>query len=400
MMKKLLLIFLLFMAGTSMMFAQFSSVGILGAATSLGWSGNQPDIAMATTDGITYTLNNISLYTGGLKFRQDNSWPLNWGSTEWPTGTGVQDQGGMDVPVLVGVYDVTFNLTTKEYSFMYKFPVIGIRGNATTVDWGSADGDILFSTADGIIYTLNNFTLNTGGVKFRQDNDWPNNWGGATWPSGTGIFNQDGVDIQAQAGSYNITFNRTTLEYNFEQVFISIGMIGSATTAGWDGPDIDMQTADGINYTLSNYTLSTGGLKFRENDEWPNNWGGTDWPSGVGIFDQGGVDIPVQAGTYNITFNYVTKAYNFENSETAGNTKFNANAIHIFPNPAQHILTISSTNELLSGINILDVTGKIAASFLANSTDATLDISPLSAGIYFIQISTEKNIHTVKFIKN
>lgn len=69
--------------------AQYPSVGILGAATSLGWSGNQPDIAMETTDGIHYTLNNMPLYSGGLKFRQDNSWPLNWGSTEWPSGIGV-----------------------------------------------------------------------------------------------------------------------------------------------------------------------------------------------------------------------------------------------------------------------------------------------------------------------
>lgn len=399
-MKKLLLIYLFFISGTSMLFAQFPSVGILGAATPLGWSGNQPDITMATTDGVTYNLNNISLYSGGLKFRQDNSWPLNWGNTAWPTGTGVQDQGGMDVPVVVGVYDVTFNLTTKQYSFVYKFPVIGIRGNATTVDWGSADGDILFSTSDGVIYTKNNVTLNNGGLKFRQDNDWPNNWGGSTWPSGTGIFNQDGVDIQAQAGSYNITFNRTTLEYSFEQVFISIGMIGSATPAGWDGPDIDMQTTDGIVYTLNNYTLMTGGLKFRENDEWPNNWGGTEWPSGVGIFDQGGVDIPVQAGTYNITFNHVSKEYNFEATEISGTKNFSSNTFIVYPNPANDILTVSSTKEPLSGILVFDVFGKTTAYFTAGAASATLDISALAPGVYFAQIATENNINAVRFIKN
>ena len=399
-MKKLLHLFLFFMAGTTLMFAQFPTIGILGAATSLGWSGNQPDIAMATTDGVTYTLNNISLYTGGLKFRQDNSWPLNWGSTEWPTGTGVQDQGGMDVPVVVGVYDITFNLTTKEYSFVYKFPVIGIRGNATTVDWGSADGDILFSTTDGVTYTKNNFTLNTGGLKFRQDNDWPNNWGGATWPEGTGIFNQDGVDIQAQAGSYNITFNRTTLEYNFEQVFISIGIIGSATPAGWDGADIDMETTDGITYTLNDYTLTDGGLKFRENNEWPNNWGGTEWPSGTGIFDQGGVDIPVEAGTYNISFNHINKEYNFEATEVSGTKGFDANNIVMYPNPAGAYITISSKSEVLSAIKIMDVTGKTVTDFSPNTASVKLDVSGLSAGMYFAQIFTEKSSNIVKFIKN
>jgi len=399
-MKKLLLIYLFFISGTAMLFAQFPSVGILGAATPLGWSGTQPDIAMATTDGVVYTLTNISLYSGGLKFRQDNSWPLNWGSTNWPNGTGVQDQGGMDVPVVVGVYDVTFNLTTKEYSFVYKFPVVGIRGNATTIDWGSTDGDILFSTTDGVTYTKNNFTLNTGGLKFRQDNDWPNNWGGAIWPAGTGIFNQDGVDIQAQAGSYNITFNRTTLEYNFEQVFISIGIIGSATPAGWDGADINMQTTDGIVYTLNDYTLTDGGLKFRENDEWTNNWGGTEWPSGVGIFDQGGVDIPCVAGTYNITFNLVSKEYNFEDTETATAAVFTANGFVLYPNPAKDILTVSSTNELLLGVKVVDVLGKTAAYFPATTATATLDISALASGVYFAQIATEKSLNTVKFVKN
>jgi len=304
MMKKLLIICLLFIAGKSTLYAQFPSVGILGAATPLGWSGNEPDIEMATTDGVVYVLNNISLYTGGLKFRQDNSWPLNWGSTAWPSGVGVQDQGGMDVPVLVGVYDVTFNLTTKEYSFIYKFPVIGIRGNATTVDWGSTNGDILFSTPDGVTYTKSNYTLIDGGLKFRQDNDWPNNWGGATWPSGTGIFNQDGVDI------------------------------------------------------------------------------------------------PVQAGTYNITFNNVTREYNFEDTETANTTNFTLKGVFVYPNPAKDVLNVNTANEQLSDIKILDATGKIIASFPANKANAGIDISALSYGIYFAQISTEKSISTVKFIKN
>ena len=304
MMKKLLIIRLLFMAVTSTLYAQFPSVGILGTATPLGWSGNNPDIQMVTTDGVVYTLNNISLYTGGLKFRQDNTWPLNWGSTDWPSGVGVQDQGGMDVPVLVGVYDVTFNLTTKQYSFIYKFPVIGIRGNATTVDWGSNNGDLLFSTTDGVTYTMSNCTLTDGGLKFRQDNDWPNNWGGSTWPSGTGIFNQDGVDV------------------------------------------------------------------------------------------------PVQEGTYNITFDNVSKEYNFEDTETANTSSFTTKGIFIYPNPAKNVLNLRTANEELSDIKILDTSGKTIASFPANKPNAGLDISALSVGIYFMQISTEKNSSTVKFIKN
>lgn len=378
--------------------AQYPSVGILGAATSLGWSGNQPDIAMETTDGIHYTLNNMPLYSGGLKFRQDNSWPLNWGSTEWPAGTGVQDQGGMDVPVQVGVYDITFNLETKAYSFTYKFPVIGIRGAATAVDWGSANGDILFNTSDGVIYTINNLSLNNGGLKFRQDNDWPNNWGGNTWPSGTGIFNQDGVDVQAVQGIYNVTFNRTTLEYSFVQIFPSVGVLGSATAAGWDGPDIDMETTDGIVYTLNNTVLTDGGLKFRLDDQWPNNWGGTAWPSGTAIFNQNGVDIPCTAGIYNISFNLNTLAYNFE-AVTAGVNIIAKEEISILPNPASDIVTLSYKNINAGAVAFYDVSGKcVLQSVVRQQTN--FNVSGFVPGVYIVKINTSTGCYNIKFIKN
>jgi starch-binding outer membrane protein SusE/F len=396
MMKKLLLFFAIMLASIAK--AQFSSVGILGTATTLGWSGTQPDIAMSTTDGIHYTLVNIPLYTGGLKFRQDNSWPLNWGSTDWPSGIGVQDQGGMDVPVQVGVYDISFNLETKAYDFVYKFPVIGVRGAATSVDWGSADGDILFDTPDGVTYSYHNLSLTTAGLKFRQDNDWPDNWGGNGWPSGTGIFNQDGVDIQAIEGSYDVTFNRTTLEYDFVQIFPSVGILGSATTAGWDGPDIDMQTTDGVVYTLDNITLTEGGLKFRLDDQWPDNWGGTGWPSGTGIFNQNGVDIPCQAGVYNITFNLTTLAYSFE-EVVAGIESVQALAVSLYPNPASDSINFSFNSTNTFSVAFYDINGRNILSFEAVNPDMDMDISGFAPGVYFARVTTPAALYNLQFIK-
>lgn len=396
MMKKLLLFLAIMSICTAR--AQFPSVGILGTATSLGWSGTQPDIAMSTSDGTYYFLENMPLYTGGLKFRQDNSWPLNWGNTDWPGGVGVQDQGGMDIPVQVGVYDVSFNLETKEYSFVYKFPVIGVRGGATSVDWDSANGDLLFNTADGVTYTYHNLSITTGGLKFRQDNDWPNNWGGAGWPSGTGIFNQDGVDIQAIEGSYNVTFNRTTLEYSFVQVFPSVGILGSATPAGWDGQDIDLQTTDGVVYTLENMSLTDGGVKFRLDDQWPNNWGGADWPSGTGIFNQNGVDIPCQAGIYNITFNLSTLAYSFQ-EVVAETENFKAIAVSLYPNPASDSLTLSFDPTASVSIVFYDMNGRNILSFEAIGPDAAMDVSSLAPGIYLAKVMTPGASCNLHFIK-
>jgi len=56
-----------------------------------------------------------------VKFREDASWDVNWGSAEFPSGTGIQ--GGDSIPVPLDkvyeptIYYVTFNCFTGEYSF-------------------------------------------------------------------------------------------------------------------------------------------------------------------------------------------------------------------------------------------------------------------------------------------
>lgn len=50
-------------------------------------------------------------------------------------------------------------------------------------------------------------------------------------------------------------------------------------------------------------------MKFRENADWTTNWGAVDFPSGIGTV--GGPNIPVPPGSYLVTFNCSTGAYNF-----------------------------------------------------------------------------------------
>jgi hypothetical protein len=87
----------------------------------------------------------------------------------------------------------------------------------------------------------------------------------------------------------------------------SIGVIGDFNN--WNS-DVVMNTSDNIVFTLSNQTfLISGGVKFRQDAQWTNSWGSANFPSGIGIL--GGVNIPVPAGTYDITFNINTGAYSF-----------------------------------------------------------------------------------------
>jgi len=80
----------------------------------------------------------------------------------------------------------------------------------------------------------------------------------------------------------------------------------------------------------------------------------------------------------------------------------NGSGIQIYPNPAENILNIYTANiqnkEL--EISIYDVNGRVLLSskFLGNK--ATIDVSPLESGIYFIRIKNKLPYNNVKFIKD
>ena len=53
-----------------------------------------------------------------LKFAADNAWEFNWGSEEFPYGTGIPY--GMNIPVVAGTYDIFFNDITGQFNFISK----------------------------------------------------------------------------------------------------------------------------------------------------------------------------------------------------------------------------------------------------------------------------------------
>ena len=73
------------------------------------------------------------------------------------------------------------------------------------------------------------------------------------------------------------------------------------------------------------------------------------------------------------------------------------NNITIYPNPVKDQLTITTENEKINSIKIMDVTGKILQVFTENTT--TINVADLAKGLYILQIQTEKGIGTKRFIK-
>ncbi|MFN3175289.1 MAG: SusF/SusE family outer membrane protein [Phaeodactylibacter xiamenensis] len=182
----------------------FESIGIIGSATPGGWDAETP---MTDNGDGTYSIL-IGLLDGEAKFRADNDWAVNWGATDFPSGTGTQD--GPNIPVTFGLYEVTFNPETGEYSF--EAASVGIIGDSTPDGW-DADTDMMPDPAEPSVQTVN-IELTDGEAKFRLNNDWGVNWGAGDFPSGIGT--QDGPNIPVTAGNYTVRFNVLTGEYSFE----------------------------------------------------------------------------------------------------------------------------------------------------------------------------------------
>ncbi|MBC7556113.1 MAG: hypothetical protein H7195_04045, partial [Chryseobacterium sp.] len=121
-MKTKLLFFLLFLIST--INAQINNVSIVGEAVAGGWPDADPSTSdvnqMITTDGENWFLNGLGVTTaiagGGLKFRANETWEINWGSTSFPNG--ISELLSSNIPTQAGIYDVTFNSTSGVFSFV------------------------------------------------------------------------------------------------------------------------------------------------------------------------------------------------------------------------------------------------------------------------------------------
>jgi starch-binding outer membrane protein SusE/F len=105
----------------------------------------------------------------------------------------------------------------------------------------------------------------------------------------------NGSGITASAsGWYKLTVNTTELTYSLEAYMI--GLIGSATPNGWNSPDQKMDYDSATGTWKITITLVDGDIKFRLNDGWAWNLGGT-----TTNLVHNGDNITVTAGTYTIT---------------------------------------------------------------------------------------------------
>ncbi len=256
-----------------------------------------------------------------MKFRENGEWGNHWGAVDFPSGIGFLSGPNIPVPLTsTGIttdYRIMFNCETAAYNFTETCGQVSLIGEFTY--WADdfnleRDMDLPHKFTGLLTLTTDDDTDGNGIIemKFRENGDWNMNWSSTDFPEGTGIMNGPNIPVPLDetgiTTDYLVTFNCSTGYYSFTATSGPISIIG--TFIGWNG-DIPMnRDPESANvWKLTRCWWENSDLKFRENKDWTMNWGNDEWPSGTGEWN--GPNVPVVAGTYDVTFNNSTGAYNF-----------------------------------------------------------------------------------------
>lgn len=105
------------------------------------------------------------------------------------------------------------------------------------------------------------------------------------------------------------------------------------------------------------------------------------------------------------TDNYSSSAF-VDNVQTVsgllGVNKFDVAKLSVYPNPTSGLVTISNDdNSSLETVSITDLNGRVVKSLKLNGESTSqINISELSAGVYMMNISSDKGSITKKIVKN
>ena len=200
---------------------------------------------------------------------------------------------------------LTFNMLDQTWSYAELSFNEYIYEAGVNNDWGAIEQPLYCKNQDGI-YT---------GFFYAQDADWSggkgafkftgafNNWDNGNY--GAGSNDDEGGTIIDDGGSGNLLvtpgFYRADVnlgDMTFKLTSITgIGLIGPAQAGGWD-TDIDLTYNFETKAWEGTFELAADEFKFRANDGWDINWGGSE-----DNLTQGGSNLKItEAGTYFIQF--------------------------------------------------------------------------------------------------
>ena len=280
---------------------------MLGEVNGNGWKPKEPVWMNKVSDGVyqlkvtTKKDKNYFKFYEGSKWDESGNWDvINTGvmgcekdGSEEASGTiyYTGDSWGSPQTMVIagtGTWIITLDMNNLTYSVGK--PILYMAGDAN--GWNQID---YLSGEDGIHFT-GFMQLNQNGFKFCTQQNWDGtNYGGAFFAQ-----ENDNIIMKETEGYYKVDVDLSAKEYTLTLIK-SIGIIGSASPNGWDS-DVDMtyvpynkETKEPGYWEAKDITLTSGAIKFRANDDWAINWGGT-----ADALTQGGADMNVEEGTYDI----------------------------------------------------------------------------------------------------
>ena len=202
--------------------------------------------------------------------------------------SALTDDGSFKVDGSAKFIRVQINMATLTYTItpLNFAEYIWQAGNSN--GWGSPAAPLYGPAGDGK-YT--GFMYLDGEFKFRSGED---NWDAPDWGTGgsDGKLAEQAGNLNAAKGYYKVDVDLGALTYALTPI-TTIGIVGPAQTGGW-GEDTDMAYNPETGAWEATIKLEADELKFRANDGWDINWGGS-----VDALTQGGANIKIaEAGTY------------------------------------------------------------------------------------------------------
>lgn len=199
--------------------------------------------------------------------------------------------GELQTPVIPGAGTWIVTLDMNNLTYTVGKPVLYMAGDAN--GWDQID---VLNGDDGVHFTGYMY-LNQNGFKFCTLPNWDGTNYGADFNTAGDAAN---ITMTEPAGYYKVDVDLSAKTYTLIPI-TTIGIIGSASPNGWDS-DVDMtyvpynaETKELGYWEAKDITLASGEIKFRANDDWDINWGGD-----VNALTQGGGNIAVEEGTYDI----------------------------------------------------------------------------------------------------
>lgn len=191
-----------------------------------------------------------------------------------------------------GMYKMTINMIEYSYSIQKLEFVEYIYVPGNHQGWDPATAPALWGPNFDGVWT--GFSMLDGGFKFTHERKWAGEYKGSDFATKSEGLSGDNDIVASKKAFYYIKADVANSNLAVTEI-TSFGIIGPAQDGGWD-VDTDMTwNAEKGAWVATNVTLKADELKFRANDGWDINVGG----SLDNLIENAG-NIKVEAGTYDI----------------------------------------------------------------------------------------------------